>query len=155
MREEKKGGVGTMPAPGSSCGLFEKKRGKRRRREEGKRLVSYVAKDRLFIRVLLSIHQQLSSPGPLFHPQLPSSPLWVMTGSNWWILLTFSSSSFLTRADLHARVRAPRVPAQVMYITIFPLIRSGSGGALNTVLLCNVTNWADPVRGEDIGNNGV
>ena len=92
---------------------------------------------------------------PTVSSSAPLSPLWVMTGSNWWILLTFSSSSFLTRVDLHARVRAPRVPAQVMYITIFPLIRSGSGGALKTVLLCNVTNWAHPVRGEDIGNNGV
>lgn len=82
------------------------------------------------------------------------APLWVMSGGNWRILLTFPALHFYMRVIcMHAS--APQVLAQVMYITIFFLIRSSSESTLNNVLLCNVTNRANLVREEDMGNNGV
>lgn len=82
-----------------------------------------------------------------------------MSGSNWWILLTFPALHFYVCVSvcvcILVCVCVPQVAAQVMYVTICPLIRSSSEGAPNTVSLCNVTNWADPVREEDMGINGV
>lgn len=69
-------------------------------------------------------------------------------------LIDLSSSSFLC-VCICMHVCVLQVPAQVMYIIIFRLLRSSSEKALNNVLLCNVTNWAEPVREENIGNNGV
>lgn len=52
-------------------------------------------------------------------------------------------------------VLEPQVAAQVMHIPFSRLILSHSQSALNNILQCDVTNWADPVTAEEIGNNGV
>lgn len=85
-----------------------------------------------------------------------------MNGSNWGDLIDLSSSFIFTFASVCVCVCvcAPQVVVQVLCITISPLVRSGLDGPLHTVFLfffssCNMTNWADPVRAEDMGINGV
>lgn len=88
-----------MPAPASSSGQRRRKDGREKREAtakegEGLRGFSQIdreregggrgrqndgEKDRLFIQLLLSFDQQLSSLRPLFHPALPLSAL-----SNEW-----------------------------------------------------------------------
>lgn len=89
-------------------------------------------------------------------------PRRLMNGSNWGVLNDLSSSFIFLhlRLCVCACVRAPQVVVQVLHITISPLVRSGSDGPLHTGFFfflssCNVTNWADPVRAEDMGINGV
>lgn len=111
-------------------------------------------KDRLYIQLLLSFHHQLSSLSPPFHPALPLSPIWVMSGSNWWILLTFPALHFHVSASVCVCARH-RFPLRLRTLQYFLSFDPAPQSALNNVLPCHVTNWADPVREEDIGNNGV
>ena len=113
MREEKKKVVWGQWRRLAPPPFFRKKKKKRkktgvkrRRGEEGKRLVrrrTELRCERQIIYPSIIINSPTAVLArPTVSSSAPLSLLWVMTGSNWWILLTFSSSSFLTRADLHA-----------------------------------------------------